>query len=117
MCNMDDSTLVTYKTSIGEVQYWSRKYEEAHRESILKLPEKFLCRQRKLVKRDLRIIMNKPYSKQPPPMLTIDLTRLDFDAQSRIMPVLKCFRSVSRQARHGHRTFHSILLPVAKMGS
>lgn len=92
MCSMDDSTLVTYKTSIGEVQYWSRKYEEAHRESILKLPEKFLCRQRKLVKRDLRIIMNKPYSKQPPPMLTIDLTRLDFDAQSRIMPVLKCFQ-------------------------
>lgn len=117
MCSMDDITLVTYKTSIGEVQYWSRKYEEAHRESILKLPEKFLCRQRKLVKRDLRIIMNKPYSKQPPPMLTIDLTRLAFDAQSRIVPGLKCFRCVSRQARHGHRTFHSILLPVAKMGS
>lgn len=68
--------------------------------------------------RDLRIIMNNlPNSKQPPPMITIDLAWLDFDAQSQIVPGLKCFRCVSRQARHGHRTFHSILLPVAKMGS
>lgn len=49
--------------------------------------------------RDLRIIMNNlPNSKQPPPMITIDLAWLDFNAQSRIVPVLECFRSVSRQA-------------------
>lgn len=48
-----------------------------------------------LVKRDIKIVMDEPNSKQPPPMITIDLAWLDFDAQSWIVPALKCFRSVS----------------------
>lgn len=40
---MEDSTLVAYKSSIEEVQYLRRKYEEARQESImiLWLPGKF----------------------------------------------------------------------------
>lgn len=52
------------------------------------------------VKRDIKIVMDEPNSKQPPPMITVDLAWLDFDAQFWIVPALKCFRSVSRQASH-----------------
>lgn len=41
-----------------------------------------------LVKRDIKIVMDEPNSKQPPPMITIDLAWLDFDVQSRIVSAL-----------------------------
>lgn len=44
-----------------------------------------------LVKRDIKIVMDEPNSKQPPPMITIDLAWLDFDAQFLIVPALNAF--------------------------
>lgn len=88
---MEDSTLVAYKSSIEEVQYLRRKYEEARQESLV-APRKVLMSPNEhfeSVKRDIKIVMDEPNSKQPPPMITIDLAWLDFDAQSWIVPALK----------------------------